>query len=74
LVKKLTLFNHKGGVSKITTVFNLGWMLAEKGHTVPTLLILGFVLYAIYRVTMDVSAIRALLEESAARDERSVEP
>lgn len=28
----MTLFNHKGGVSKTTTTFNLGWMLAEKGH------------------------------------------
>lgn len=33
-VKKIALFNHKGGVSKTTTVFNLGWMLAEKGHKV----------------------------------------
>lgn len=31
---KIALFNHKGGVSKTTTVFNLGWMLAELGHTV----------------------------------------
>jgi cellulose biosynthesis protein BcsQ len=30
----LALFNHKGGVSKTTTSFNLGWKLAEKGHTV----------------------------------------
>lgn len=30
----VTLFNHKGGVSKTTTTFNLGWMLAEMGHTV----------------------------------------
>lgn len=28
----MSLFNHKGGVSKTTTAFNLGWMLAEKGH------------------------------------------
>lgn len=33
-VTKISLFNHKGGVSKTTTVFNLGWMLAEQGHTV----------------------------------------
>jgi cellulose biosynthesis protein BcsQ len=30
----VALFNHKGGVSKTTTTFNLGWMLAEKGHRV----------------------------------------
>ncbi|MEU8333775.1 ParA family protein [Micromonospora sp. NPDC048839] len=31
---KIALFNHKGGVSKTTTVFNVGWMLAEQGHRV----------------------------------------
>ena len=32
--KSIALFNHKGGVSKTTTTFNLGWMLAEKGKRV----------------------------------------
>ena len=31
---KIVLFNHKGGVSKTTTTFNLGWMLASKGKKV----------------------------------------
>lgn len=34
MAKRLVLFNHKGGVSKTTTVYNLGWMLAERGHRV----------------------------------------
>jgi len=32
--KIISLFNHKGGVSKTTTTFNIGWMLAELGHKV----------------------------------------
>ena len=34
MAKQIALFNHKGGVSKTTTTFNLGWMLAEKGKRV----------------------------------------
>lgn len=30
----LSLFNHKGGVSKTTTSFNLGWAIAERGLSV----------------------------------------
>ncbi|MEU0355119.1 ParA family protein [Streptomyces cyaneofuscatus] len=30
----ISFFNNKGGVSKTTTCFNLGWMLAERGKKV----------------------------------------
>lgn len=34
MTKRLVLFNHKGGVSKTTTAYNVGWMLADLGHRV----------------------------------------
>lgn len=32
--KRIAMFNHKGGVSKTTTTFHLGWMLASQGYRV----------------------------------------
>jgi cellulose biosynthesis protein BcsQ len=32
--KIISIFNHKGGVSKTTTTFNLAWMLASQGKRV----------------------------------------
>lgn len=34
MAKSICLFNHKGGVSKTTTAFNLGWALADAGNKV----------------------------------------
>ena len=33
-MKKIAIFNHKGGVSKTTSSFNIGWILARKGKKV----------------------------------------
>lgn len=33
-MKKIVLFNHKGGVSKTTSTFNIGWMIADLGYKV----------------------------------------
>lgn len=40
MIKIICLFSHKGGISKTTTAFNLGWMMAINGERVlPTLIL-----------------------------------
>ncbi|KAB8307948.1 ParA family protein [Erwinia endophytica] len=34
MVSLISLFNHKGGVSKAITVFHLGWKIADPGKHV----------------------------------------
>jgi cellulose biosynthesis protein BcsQ len=34
MTKRIALFNYKGGINKTTTIFHLGWMLAQQGKTV----------------------------------------
>ena len=34
MAARISLFNHKGGVSKTTTAFNIAWMIASKGKHV----------------------------------------
>ncbi|EJE0445928.1 AAA family ATPase [Campylobacter coli] len=34
MAKSICFFNHKGGVSKTTTTYNIGWALSKLGKLV----------------------------------------
>lgn len=71
-MKKIAIFNHKGGVSKTTTSFHLGWMLANKGKTVLfvdadsqcnlTMMFMGYSKYDEFLINDDKNNIKEALE------------
>ncbi|MDJ0599576.1 MAG: ParA family protein [Crocosphaera sp.] len=32
MAKRIVVFNHKGGVSKTTSIYNIGWMLSKNSN------------------------------------------
>ncbi len=32
MAKRIVVFNHKGGVSKTTSIYNIGWMLSKENN------------------------------------------
>lgn len=71
-MKKIAVFNHKGGVSKTTTTFHLGWALSNIGKKVLivdadsqcnlTLYALGFVKYENFYENENVNNINGALK------------
>ena len=71
-MKKIAIFNHKGGVSKTTTSYHLGWMLANKGKTVLfvdadsqcnlTMMFMGYSKYDEFLINDDKNNIKEALE------------
>ena len=84
MLKKIGVFNHKGGVSKTTTSFHLGWALAKKGKKVIlvdadsqcnlTLYALGYKAYEDFYESGNSNNIKDALDPAYKSQPRLVEP
>lgn len=83
MVKKIAIFNHKGGVSKTTTSFHLGWAIAKTGKKVIlvdsdsqcnlTLFALGYDRYNEFYETNDPNNINFALRPAYHSEPRLIE-
>lgn len=84
MLKKIAVFNHKGGVSKTTTSFNLGWSLARNGKRVVlvdadsqcnlTLYALGYTEYQNFYETSNEQNINDALAPAYKSQPKLIEP
>lgn len=84
MLKKIAVFNHKGGVSKTTTSFNLGWSIARRNKKVIlidadsqcnlTLYVLGYNNYSDFYETNNDNNIYNSLAPAFKSQPRLIEP
>jgi len=84
MLKKIAIFNHKGGVSKTTTSFHLGWAIANMGKKVIlvdgdsqcnlTLFVLGYTNYQDFYETDNKNNLNSALIPAFRSQPKLIEP